>query len=897
MASHSDVQLVNRLLASTTPLLQPASGKCRIHFFQDSQADPHFLFPNILQGADPRSVNAFHTHFKLDGRRLWLWQQVPVGGVESSPAYMLRRTIAYDTADLTIINVEGGRKAGGATRMTIEVKGPPQESYDSSTVPFEILKQQGFDTATFPLHVKSHTDQWRIVRIFTESPSHLKNFSIPIAFSLLAGNICYHPSVDQATWVQNQHTAIACEADYTHKTLHKFHNVRAECVRILDWMLIKIRFDTPNAAENVDEQFVLSNLAQRYMIEGPAGSILSADNAEYYTTRTGTTFRFTGAVVSYDRHADCAVQLRLLQHIPKDQLSLFNKEEVSGVNLLPFFFDKTREDSDSAHSRLAEGFELEETHNLASLLLDAPQSASGLSARKIFLAGELPPIENVYDDGTQWEGRLEYPDMLRQPAELLCWNRLDQWQKEAIKNSDEYPLALIHGPPGTGKTSTVVAYIVARLTRNMHERLMVCSPRNVAVQVLVQSTAAALAKDHVSSPHGALQIVHVESEGVIDTRYMCCRKPAGEHHLQNIRIRIAPQYRKSVFTQGVQLLERDGYISDAKQWKKYKEERDWLTAKIMTEVRVVFVTTSSAAGTFLKYLSFLPSILIIDECGCAKPQDIAIPMMALGSSLKRIVLAGDPSQLPPLIFSKEAQKIWSKTVFAELIERGCKTTRLNTEYRSHSKLYQSTSQLFYQGTVRSHYDTVQSPPPMLVDLSANLPRLIPGHTTPSFQISGCSHFLNLPDGECFYCPGGSSENPMEADLAVSIAKSLCAISNVSEADIMILSGYTRQVHRIERVARERGLCNIRVKTVDGSQADDAPFVILSTVRSEGNDPGFMQYAARTNVATSRQKIALYIVGNWQVVTAEPRKGKINSFGKYVEYAQSIWPDYLLEAQR
>ena len=422
---------------------------------------------------------------------------------------------------------------------------------------------------------------------------------------------------------------------------------------------------------------------------------------------------------------------------------------------------------------------------------------------------------------------------------------------------------------------------------------MVCSPRNVAVQVLVESTGTAIEEDHVKSPHGTLQIVHVESEGVIDTRYLCCRPPVGKHHLQSIRIRIAPKHGKSAFRQGVRLLERDGYISDAKQWKKYKEERDWLTAKILSEVRVVFVTTSSAAGTFLKYLSPSPSILIIDECGCAKPQDLAIPMMALRSSLNRMVLAGDPSQLPPLIFTKLAQDIWSKTLFEELIERGCKTTRLNTEYRSHSQLYRSTSEVFYQGTVLSYHDTERNAPPMLATLVANLPRSIPQHE--SFQITGCSHFFNLRNSECHWVPGGGSVNPVEARLVVSIAKSLCDIPGVSAADIMILSGYTRQVQLVERVLRDSSMSNVRVKTVDGSQADDAPFIILSTVRGQDNDLGFMQYAARTNVATSRQKVALYIVGNWQVVTARPRNERTNFFGKYVEHARSVWPNYVLEA--
>ena len=61
-------------------------------------------------------------------------------------------------------------------------------------------------------------------------------------------------------------------------------------------------------------------------------------------------------------------------------------------------------------------------------------------------------------------------------------------------------------------------------------------------------------------------------------------------------------------------------------------------------------------------------------------------MMDLRSKLKPAILAGDQSQLSPPIFSDMAKKIWSKSLFEELIERGCKITRLNIEYRSHSWL-------------------------------------------------------------------------------------------------------------------------------------------------------------------------------------------------------------------
>lgn len=96
-----------------------------------------------------------------------------------------------------------------------------------------------------------------------------------------------------------------------------------------------------------------------------------------------------------------------------------------------------------------------------------------------------------------------------------------------LSERGKHPLSLIHGPAGTGKTSTIVAYTLARLTRSVDERIVVCSPRNVAVQVLVQSAAAAMEEDDIKYPRcyiGPFPIIHVESEGVIDKRYLCFSK-------------------------------------------------------------------------------------------------------------------------------------------------------------------------------------------------------------------------------------------------------------------------------------------------------------------------------------------------------------------------------------
>ena len=112
---------------------------------------------------------------------------------------------------------------------------------------------------------------------------------------------------------------------------------------------------------------------------------------------------------------------------------------------------------------------------------------------------------------------------------------------------------------------------------------------------------------------------------------------------------------------------------------------------------------------------------------------------------------------------------------------------------------------------------------------------------------------------------------------------------------MILSGYARQVKLIQGIARECLLHDVLVKTVEGSQGDEAQIVILSTVRDSG-DLGFMQSASRANVATSRQKVALYIVGNWGIATSKSRaKGHTNHFGKYLEAARFKWSNYVLHA--
>ena len=96
-----------------------------------------------------------------------------------------------------------------------------------------------------------------------------------------------------------------------------------------------------------------------------------------------------------------------------------------------------------------------------------------------------------------------------------------------------------------------------------------------------------------------------------------------------------------------------------------------------------------------------------------------------------------------------------------------------------------------------------------------------------FRLSGYAHFLDVKDGKCVYAPGGSSQNELEARVAIDIVRYLLAtVPGLAQEDFILLSGYARQVKLIQGMARNCGLYDLAVKTVDGSQGGEGHIAIL-----------------------------------------------------------------------
>ncbi|KAK0514535.1 hypothetical protein JMJ35_003152 [Cladonia borealis] len=533
MTSGSDVRLMQRpeTSGSSTPL-DPISGKCSIAF----QSCPEIV--HHLKHANPVSTNVYTAHFKLDGR-LWLWQQIVPGPDSRNGKFWLRRTIIYEAKQIISAKVEPNPASPLTSyRLQIEVSGPPVLSFESTTMAQKDIQEKDFNTKVFPIHVKSQTKDWKCLTIVTESKGMLKNFTITNATALLLDSGSYHQSINQGRWVKEQYDAVTAEAAYVRNKTQSFKHVMVECVREMNFILVKIRFASIGRADVIDESFVPTNLALRYEIEGPPDSVLSPACVDDYITRTGREGIFTGAVVDYATHADCVLQLRLLHEIPELKLDLFDKKRITGVNLSPIPYDGTRNDADLAYSQLTSIFNKEEAHEFFTLFSDPQLARSGLelvsrvSARRLFLPWELPLIDRDFDDGTPITG-----GKLRERETLPSWNRLDNWQKDAIRRTDEFPFSIIEGPLGARKTRTIATFLACRITINESERIMVCVPRNVVVQQLIAATVALMRSDDLHDdnyPISPIPLVHLETEGVIDASYLSGKPPQGDYYLQNL---------------------------------------------------------------------------------------------------------------------------------------------------------------------------------------------------------------------------------------------------------------------------------------------------------------------------------------------------------------------------
>ena len=420
---------------------------------------------------------------------------------------------------------------------------------------------------------------------------------------------------------------------------------------------------------------------------------------------------------------------------------------------------------------------------------------------------------------------------------------LDESQVAAVTHalSAEH-LAIIHGPPGTGKTTTVVELIRQSVRRG--ERVLACAASNLAVDNLLERLLLAGEK--------AIRLGH-------PARVM----PELREHTLDLMVESHPDLKLArEWTKEAWSLRRQAgrYTRSAPEPGARREARDeakrllhdarklesQLVEYLLETSTVVCATLTGLNQDILGDREF--DLVVIDEAAQSTEPPCWIPLVRG----KKLVLAGDHCQLPPTILSSEAKREgFAVSMMERLVTRwgDLVARRLTTQYRMHEQIMTFSSDEFYESQL-------VCAPAVREHLLADLPNIVPN---PLSQTS--IRFFDTAGSDCVErdeVDGESRENPGEAQF---VARQIAELleSGVSPGEIAVITPYAAQARLLRELISEP---LIEIDTVDGFQGREKEAVVISLVRSnEKGELGFLADVRRMNVALTRARRKLIVFGD------------------------------------
>nr|XP_054294554.1 DNA-binding protein SMUBP-2 [Pongo pygmaeus] len=414
---------------------------------------------------------------------------------------------------------------------------------------------------------------------------------------------------------------------------------------------------------------------------------------------------------------------------------------------------------------------------------------------------------------------------------------LDTSQKEAVSFAlSQKELAIIHGPPGTGKTTTVVEIILQAVKQGL--KVLCCAPSNIAVDNLVERLA--LCKQRIlrlGHPARLLESIQQHSLDAVLARSDSAQIVA------DIRKDIDQVFVKNKKTQGKR--EKSNFRNEIKLLRKeLKEREEAAMLESLTSANVVLATNTGASAD--GPLKLLPEshfdVVVIDECAQALEASCWIPLL----KARKCILAGDHKQLPPTTVSHKAALAGLSLSLMERLaeEYSARVVRtLTVQYRMHQAIMRWASDTMYLGQLTAH-------PSVAGHLLRDLPGVAATEETgvPLLLVdtAGCGLFELEEEDE------QSKGNPGEVRL-VSLHIQALVDAGVPARDIAVVSPYNLQVDLLRQSLVHRHP-ELEIKSVDGFQGREKEAVILSFVRSNRKgEVGFLAEDRRINVAVTRAR--------------------------------------------
>lgn len=422
---------------------------------------------------------------------------------------------------------------------------------------------------------------------------------------------------------------------------------------------------------------------------------------------------------------------------------------------------------------------------------------------------------------------------------------LNRSQVYAVKHAIQRSLSLIQGPPGTGKTVTS-ATIVYQLVKQNGGTVLVCAPSNTAVDQLTE-------KIHRTN----LKVVRVcaKSREAIDSPVSFL---ALHNQIRNMDTNVELKKLQ-------QLKDETGELSSADE-KRYRVLKKASERELLEAADVICCTCVGAGDPRLARIKF--SSILIDESMQSTEPECMVPVV-LGA--RQLILVGDHCQLGPVVMCKKAAKAGlSQSLFERLVVLGIRPFRLEVQYRMHPELSEFPSNFFYEGSLQNGVCADER------KLKVDFPW--PQNDRPMF-------FLVTQGQEEIAGSGTSYLNRTEASNVEKITTRFLK-AGVKPEQIGIITPYEGQRAYLVQYMQYQGSLHsklyqeIEIASVDAFQGREKDIIIMSCVRSnEHQGIGFLNDPRRLNVALTRAKYGIIIVGNPKVLSKQPLWNHLLSFYK------------------
>ena len=456
-------------------------------------------------------------------------------------------------------------------------------------------------------------------------------------------------------------------------------------------------------------------------------------------------------------------------------------------------------------------------------------------------------------------------------------NGLNASQQQAVQKIVEaQELAIVHGPPGTGKTTTLVQAIKALIKQNK-QQILVVAPSNTAVDLLseklsneglnvlrignptrVSEKLMALTLDSKISVHADMKEIKKLKKQASEYKNMA-------HKYKRNFGKAERDQRKALFDAAHQLI------------KEVDKTEQFIAEDLISKAQVITATLVGANHYTIRDLKF--HTVIIDEAGQALEPACWIPI----SKAQKVIFAGDHLQLPPTIKSQRAAKDGLSTTLLE------KCTALYPEavvlleeqYRMNEAIMGFSSKEFYDNRLNAHESVASR-------------ILFPGDVPLSFvDTAGCSYDEKQE--------GTSTANPEEAAfLFKHLHKLVGELTGYYPAEnfptIAVISPYKEQIRILNQLLQDSPELmvyadKIAVNTIDSFQGQERDVVYISLTRSntEG-EIGFLNDIRRMNVAMTRARKKLVVIGDSSTLASSAFYADMISYAEQLNGYQSAW-DY------